>query len=291
MPVNRYHVLLLASCLCGIAMPARAALVAHYRFDEAAGATIAANELPGSTGAVGSAITTGVAGIAGNAYSLPDIATGQTGIVDMGNASFFAGPTGLNASTQLTYSVWMNSTDSDANRNTILFSGSDTVANSYTDLGLSGENNVSNGSVDGAASGRNRPVGASAGAVSQQTGVFSSSATIHDGNWHHLALTIDLTSATLNLYVDGALASTQNFSTGAVLFPVFNNFEIGRLGRQGTPTDSYGGLVDDVQVYNTALTASEVNYLFTHPGVAVPEPGALALAGLGLLSLVSRRRR
>jgi hypothetical protein len=285
----KQRILLIVSGICGFAMSGHAALIAHYNFDEAAGATLAVDQLGGTSGAIGSAIVTGVAGISGNAYSLPDIATGQTGIVDMGNASFFAGPSGLNSSTQLTYSVWMNSTDSDANRNTILYSGSDTVANSYTDLGLSGENNVGNGSIDGAASSRNRPAGAS---VAQQTGIFSSPTTIHDGAWHHLAMTIDLSSGILNLYVDGALAKTQNFSGvgNAVIFPVFNNFEIGRLGRQGTPVDSYGGLVDDVQVYNQALTLNQVHYLYANPGEVIPEPRALALAGLGLLSLLHRRR-
>jgi hypothetical protein len=91
--------------------------------------------------------------------------------------------------------------------------------------------------------------------------------------------------------VDGVLTSTQDFSTGALLFPGFNNFEIGRLGRQGTPVDPFGGLVDDVQVYNHAFTQNQVNYLFANPGETVPEPSALVLAGLGLLSLGYRRRR
>ena len=113
---------------------------------------------------------------------------------------------------------------------------------------------------------------------------------IDDGTWHHLAMTVDLGTSTMNLYVDGLLADTQNFSTGAVAFPGFNNFEIGRLGRSATKVDGYTGLVDDVQVYNTALSASDVAFLAANPGVAVPEPTAFALAGLGLLSLFRRRR-
>ncbi|MES2571420.1 MAG: LamG domain-containing protein [Verrucomicrobiota bacterium] len=274
------QILLIASGILGLAVSSQAGLVAHYPFDEAAGATLAIDQLGGTSGAIGGSVITGVIGIAGGAYQFPDLTT-QAGIVDMGNASFFAGLSGLNASTQLTYSVWMNSTDADANRNTIVYSGSDTVANSYTDLGLSG----TAGSV-GAASARNRPVGAGA---AQQVGIFSP-ITINDGAWHHLVMTIDLSPGILHLYVNGALANTQNFSANAVLFPVFNNFEIGRLGRQGTQVDAFGGLVDDLQVYNTALSAEDVGFLFANPGMAVPEPGSFALVGLGLLPLVRRRR-
>jgi Concanavalin A-like lectin/glucanases superfamily/Bacterial TSP3 repeat len=243
----------------------RAELLAHYKFDEPAAATLATDQLGGTSGAIGSSVVTGAVGISGNAYLMPDLAT-QAGIVDMGNASFFNSPSGLNASTQLSYSLWMNSTDSDTNRNTILFSGSDTIANSYQDIGLSGETNAGNGSVDGAASTRNRPLATPNGA--QQTGIFSSPTTIHDGNWHHLVVTMDLSPGILNFYVDGVLVNTQNFSAATVAFPVFNNFEIGRLGRQGTQVDPYGGLVDDVQIYNHVLTPTQISYLKDHPGEA-----------------------
>jgi MYXO-CTERM domain-containing protein len=276
----------IASGICGLALSSHAALIAHYKFDELSG-TSAADALGGTSGVIGSSVVVGQNGIGGSkAYLFPDAAT-QAGIVDMGNASFFSGTGGLNSSTQVTYSLWMNSTDSDTNRNTILFSGSDTVANVYQDIGMSGETNATINTVDGAASARNRPAGAT---IPQQTGVFSSPVVIHDGNWHHLALTVDLSTTTMILYVDGVASASQNFGTATVLFPVFNNFEIGRLGRQGSPVDAYGGLVDDVQVYNTALTAAEVQSLHATPGSVVPEPGVFALAGLGLLTLTIRRR-
>lgn len=259
--------LFLPLSLLAVTEHCHAELIAHYKFDEPAAATLAVDQLGGTSGAVGTSVVTGVAGKAGNAYQFPDLAT-QAGCVDMGNASFLAGASGLNASTQLSYSVWIKSNDSDPNRNTVVFCGSDTVANAYTDLGMAGETNAATGTVDGAASGRNRPVGASAGNISQSTGIFSSPVTIHDDTWHHLVMTVDLSPGILKLYVDGALTNTQNFSTNAVLFPVFNNFEIGRLGRQGSQVDPFGGLADDVQVYNHALSAEQVTYLRDHPGQA-----------------------
>lgn len=139
--------LLVAAGLSCLTMSSQAGLLAHYKIDEPSAATVAVDELGGTSGAIGSTVTIGVAGISGNAYSLPDIATGQTGIVDMGDASFFAGTTGLNASTQLTDPVWMNSTDSDPDRNTILNSGSSTVSNSYQNLGICGQTDVPTNAV------------------------------------------------------------------------------------------------------------------------------------------------
>ncbi|GAA5125036.1 LamG domain-containing protein [Luteolibacter yonseiensis] len=272
---------LIAGFFC-LAMTSHAALIAHYKFDETSG-TSAVDELGVTNGVIGSGVTINQTGKSGGAYLFPDNIA-DSGIVDMGNAAFFS-----SISNQVTYSVWMNSTDSDANRNTIIFSGSDTVANSYMDLGMSGET-----ANDGPATARNRPSGANSAVTpaksAQQTGILGGTTRIDDGLWHHLAMTVNLTTGILTLYVDGVSAATQDFNAGVVAFPIFNNFEIGRLGRQGSKADAYGGLVDDVQVYNTALSAPEISYLFNNPGQAVPEPAAFALAGLGLLVLVQRKR-
>ena len=273
------QILPIAACIFALAIPARAALVAHYKFDESAGASIAANELAGSTGAVGSAVTTGVAGISGNAYSFGGASATQNDIVDMANASFFSA---ITTSGQLTISTWVNTTDTTGNRNTAVFAGDNTSNSVYADLGVA----AGQAGFEGSASARVRPVGASS---AQQTGIFSSPAAspVNDGNWHNLVMTVNLSTSNLSLYVDGVLTSSQTMTNP--LFPIFNNFEIGRLGRS-SPVDPYQGLIDDVQVYDQALTANEVEFLFNNPGVAVPEPSALALAGLGMIALLRRRR-
>jgi glucose/arabinose dehydrogenase/mono/diheme cytochrome c family protein len=236
-----------------------AALVGHYKFDEAAGTTTALNQVPGaSTGAVGNAVTTGATGISGNAYQFHN-SIAQAGIVDMGNASFFQA---ITSSGSMTFSAWVKTSDTTGNRNTVVFAGDNTAANVYADLGVA----AGQAGFLGSASARNRPQGAQ---PPQQTGIYGSPAApaVNDGNWHHLAMTVDLASATLSLYVDGVLANTQTM--GTPLLPVLNNFEIGRLGR-AAPADAFEGFVDDVQIYDSALSPSEIGYLHSHPGMPVP---------------------
>ncbi|MCW1922781.1 PQQ-dependent sugar dehydrogenase [Luteolibacter arcticus] len=248
--------LLLAALLWGGQLDA--ALVGHYKFDENAGATIALNQVAGSsTGAVGSTVTTGAAGIAGNAYRFNN-SVAQAGIVDMGDASFFSA---IHDSGELTISAWVKTTDTTGNRNTAVFAGDNTVANVYADLGVA----AGQAGFPGAASARNRPVGA---AAVQQTGIFSLPAVpaVNDGAWHHLVMTVDLSGAQLAVWVDGTLANTQTMAVAD--FPDFNNFEIGRLGR-ATPADPFDGFIDDVQVYNEVLSESHVQYLHSHPGLSL----------------------
>lgn len=278
----KQNILLVATCLCGMAASSQAALIAWYQFDEGSGASTALNAVAGSsTGAIQAGVTTGLAGVSGNAYSFNDSTV--NGFVDMGNANFFSS---INASGQMSYSVWINTTVTTGNRNVVVFAGLDTSSQSYTDLGYAG----AEAGHQGQAYDRNRPnLG---GAGPQQTGIFSDGIVVNDGNWHHLALTVDLSTSQLQLYVDGALANTQTMTTSA--FPAFNNFEIGRLGRS-SPADAFGGLVDEVQVYDKALTGSEVQFLFNNPGLSIasiPEPSTVAMAvpGIGLLLLAYRRR-
>ncbi|MES2477280.1 MAG: LamG-like jellyroll fold domain-containing protein [Verrucomicrobiota bacterium] len=234
-------------------------LVAHYKFDETASATTAVSALGTAPGAVGSAVTTGVTGISGNAYLLNNL-FGQNDIVDMGNAAFLAE---IQAAKALTYTAWIKSTDVSSGRNAIISAANTNLANSYVDMGIAGAApNI------GALSGRLRPDGN--GNIAE---LFSNTAPntvlINNDVWHHIAMTIDLASTTIRIYVDGVQVGENN-AIPLAEFPLFNNFEVGRLGRQA-PTDAFEGLVDDVQVYNEALTPSRIAALFAMPGVSTDE--------------------
>ncbi len=87
--------------------------------------------------------------------------------------------------------------------------------------------------------------------------------TIPLNTWVHVAGVKDSGSTSARLYVDGALAAS-----GAVEHPIYNSaapFMIGAYaaGFGGWPTEGFfNGTIDEVSIYNRALTASEIQSIF-----------------------------
>jgi hypothetical protein len=71
------------------------------------------------------------------------------------------------------------------------------------------------------------------------------------GTWTHLAATYD--KSTLKLYVNGTLVSSTAF-TGTL----FNSTGALRIGGNTVWGEYFGGLIDDVRVYERALSAAEI---------------------------------
>lgn len=117
-------------------------------------------------------------------------------------------------------------------------------------------------------------------------GVLSSGVAVTASQWTFMAAVYDQASSSMTFYVDGQSITTSgtNFSSS------FNFFHIGHNPGYNQP---FSGLIDDVFVYDQALTAGQIASIRANGVTAVPEPGSLALAGLGgMLALgVSSRRR
>jgi hypothetical protein len=73
-----------------------------------------------------------------------------------------------------------------------------------------------------------------------------------DTNWHHVVATYD--NATAKLYVDGSIAA----SSSSTIHLTANSLPLS-LGRTNGGSSYYGGLLDEVAVYPTALSAARVH--------------------------------
>jgi hypothetical protein len=81
-----------------------------------------------------------------------------------------------------------------------------------------------------------------------------------DGLWHHVAFTSNGT--TIIGYKDGVAGATTYNITGTLKDPNYTK-AIGVDNRLGGATGQFNGQIDDVRVYNVALTAAEVAELYT----------------------------
>ncbi len=97
------------------------------------------------------------------------------------------------------------------------------------------------------------------------------------GEAHHLVVTVE--NGLSSVYIDGALVDSAE--TSAFLDKENNSLQFGAAnGILGI-----NGSLDDIQIYNRALTSGEVGDLFTNPGEVVGGGGGNPIADLPALSI------
>ena len=79
-----------------------------------------------------------------------------------------------------------------------------------------------------------------------------------DGAWHH-AVGVSLSATDHKLYVDGVLKTSN---TNSVSAPAVDTTTIGDNPKIVFP---WNGRIDDVRIYNRALSAGEISYLYVYP--------------------------
>jgi hypothetical protein len=242
---------------------ASAALVGHWTFDEASGPTVFDATANGNDGTINGA--TRVAGHVGSGALSFD---GQNDIVNIPNdaALNFAG------SSSMTVTAWVSAAGAPGGACCGTIVGQRTPGNwvlrdDRRSAGAEFEILVSPGwQGDGAGDGVPRtPL----------------------GEWHHIAAVVD--GSQVRIYVDGSMGDSFSYT--------------GPMAGAGTPTDIGGGsdgffngLIDDVQIYDSALADWQVKYVADNPGAVapIPEPSTQLiwslLAGLGV-GLGWRRRK
>ena len=109
---------------------------------------------------------------------------------------------------------------------------------------------------------------------SSATTTTNTPSNINDNQWHQIVGTFDGTNN--KLYLDGQLISTTVTTTLSNLYYVSDGpVTFGRDGNNpSTATAMYQGWIDDIGIWNRALTPSEIQLLYT--GCSTPAPTGLA---------------
>ena len=120
--------------------------------------------------------------------------------------------------------------------------------------------------------------------------IYQTPASVAGNDWYHLAL-IGHSNNDLDVYINGALAHS---GAGVTDDGQNSNYENSLIGAghphqlsPGVNFKFFSGDIDDVYVYDRALSPAEVQTLYS----TIPEPSTALLLGVGLAGLGMRRRQ
>jgi len=166
----------------------------------------------------------------------------------------------LNGLRSITVSAWIKSTQTPSDSGFIIFhepSDNDTRDIRYDSTGAGGgETNVIKCGVytdDGSG---------------QESQEYESASGVQTALWQHVAL-VWSSGTDLKLYIDGVLDEPSDLqATRGGTTVGYDLLMVGKGGKDQDPTSGWAGLIDDVRVYNFALTDAEV--MTVKNGGAVP---------------------
>ena len=222
--------------------------IAHWKFDEGYGTT--AN----NSGIGGSALNGTLTNMASPATSTSGwtdsgkmgkglVFDGVDDYVDVGNIS------SVNNATELTMQAWIKMSASELNGDGDIFS----KGSHWTGQPLLFWRDELVGLGDQAGNVNALSVFIYDGINTRN--ISSSDNSMNDENWHYITATFEALNATgLKLYIDGVLVQTGDTSLVDFVQTTSNNIKIGNAD-SGRP---FNGSIDDVKIYNYALTEDEV---------------------------------
>lgn len=230
-------------------------LVAAYGFNEGSGTTVGDASGNNNTGTISGA-TWSTSGKFGKSLSFAAGANAYVRVADTAS---------LHLTTGMTLEAWVNSSASSGSWRTVIFK--------ERPGGMTYSLYANNGS--------NRPDG-QIYTTAERESVGTTQLALN--TWVHLATTYD--GSALKLYVNGTQVSSV-----AVSGPIVSSTGLLKIGGNAIWGEWFTGLIDEVRVYNRALSATEIqadmNTSITAPDATPPSaPGTLtATGGLGQIAL------
>ena len=227
-----------------IATPAQAQTpVGHWRFDDGSGTKAADSSENGHTATLANGISW-VKGPIGDAVSANELRKQYVIIPAID----------LSGTQAVTVTLWANRTYSTAGAH-VLFEATSNYTTSTTGLGFFPDDITCNG-IQAAIRGN---VGYSANCYSQPS----------SGVWHHLAVVFDKKQTAgdeIQFYVDGLLQTVNRSLYASTNTNNFANNPFYLFSRAGM-TDFNSGMIDDLRIYDSALTAQQIQQIYNSAGL------------------------
>jgi len=237
----RAFVTILLVALAGAPLSAQVSLVAHYRMDETSGSTLV------------DAGPNGLSGIYVSGYTLgqPGAASGTGTSVSFSEVAFGHAEIPQNAplaaiTADTAYAAWFTTTSTQGYRRVFASEvGGIGVGIFYNNLLF-----TTRGVQD-----------------------YVQPANLQVNTWYHAAWVFDA-NYSCSFYLNGQfLGSVQGNAAAFIPGTVFH------VGSRAPNTELWDGSIDDIQIYQGTLSATEVAFLFGNPGVALGAPPAAYCTG------------
>ena len=210
---------------------------------DSSGNTKHGDACPSSTGPVG-----GATGKYNNAGSFD----GSNDYVQVSSPSL---PTG-----DFSYAAWFNMTDNANDDRTILMASDGSAGSEIIIRVVAGVNPTNPNKIEFGADG---------------TSAFSTKA-IQTGQWYHIAFT--RSGGTMSIYINGVLDPTSGSDSTALNFStcqLFIGLDVDTSGCAGALSDYFYGTIDDIRVYEYALTSQQISTIMNEGSVRFgPQTGS-----------------
>lgn len=120
----------------------------------------------------------------------------------------------------------------------------------------------------------------------------TSAATVNDDDWSFVAAVFDGASNLMGVYIDGTWQTWSDGSIPSFIHTTARGLAIGQEYDSETyHFYNFNGLIDEVAIYNYALTKAQLDGRYAGGPPITPEPATVALMAAGVLGMLRRRRR